>query len=84
MWMALLPGATAWPGAKSCRMFERHRDMRCTHAQAGWKMSRNLELNVLHVDDATAWADNVAWRPISGDSLVFDYVYFLHPVRCRT
>ena len=64
-------------------MFERHRDMRCAHAQAGWKMSRNLELNVLHVDDAAAWADNVAWRPISGDSLVFDYVYFLHPVRCR-
>ena len=44
-------------------------------------MSRNLDLNVLHVDDATAWADNVAWRPVSGDTLVFDYVYFLHPVR---
>ena len=50
-------------------------------AQTGWKMSRNLDLNVLHVDDATAWADNVAWRPVSGDTLVFDYVYFLHPVR---
>lgn len=49
-------------------------------AQTGWKMSRNLDLNVLHVDDATAWADNVAWRPVSGDTLVFDYVYFLHPV----
>ena len=44
-------------------------------------MSRNLDLNVLHVDDAAAWADNVAWRPVSGDTLVFDYVYFLHPVR---
>ena len=44
-------------------------------------MSRNLDLNVLHVDDAAAWADTVAWRPVSGDTLVFDYVYFLHPVR---
>jgi hypothetical protein len=50
-------------------------------AQTGWKMSRNLDLNVLHVRDAAAWAANTAWRPVAGDSLVFDYIYFMHPVR---
>jgi len=36
---------------------------------------------VLHVRDAAAWAANTAWRPVAGDSLVFDYIYFMHPVR---
>lgn len=43
-------------------------------------MTRNQDLNVLHVDDATAWVDGLDWRIITGDTLLFDYVYFLHPV----
>ena len=48
--------------------------------QEGWKMTRNQDLHVLHVDDAAAWVDGLDWRAITGDTLLFDYVYFLHPV----
>ena len=46
-----------------------------------WKMTRNQDLNVLHVDSAAKWADSLkALRVVRGDTLVFDFVYFLHPV----
>ena len=46
-----------------------------------WKMTRNQDLNVLHVDSAAKWADSLkALRRVTGDTLVFDFVYFLHPV----
>ncbi len=43
-------------------------------------MTRNQELNVLHVKDAKAFAEGVNARVISGDTLIFDFIYFLHPV----
>ena len=46
-------------------------------------MTRNQDLNVLHVDNATAFVDNLKWRVVSLDTLLFDFVYFLHPVRCH-
>lgn len=48
-------------------------------AVGGWKMSRNQELHPLHVDNATSWAESVSTHIISGDTLIFDFVYFLHP-----
>ncbi len=43
-------------------------------------MTRNQDLNVLHVGNATAFIDNLKWRVVSLDTLLFDFVYFLHPV----
>ena len=43
-------------------------------------MTRNQDLNVLHVDDANQWAAPLDARVVSGDTLIFDFVYFLHPV----
>ena len=43
-------------------------------------MTRNQDLNVLHVDDAAQWAAPLDARVVSGDTLIFDFVYFLHPV----
>ena len=45
-------------------------------------MTRNQDLNVLHVNNASAFADSVTARVVPGDSLIFDFIYFLHPVRC--
>lgn len=44
-----------------------------------WKMTRNQDLNVLHVNDAKAFADGVDARIVTGDTLIFDFIYFLHP-----
>ena len=49
--------------------------------QAGWQMSRNQDLNPLHVSDAAEFLSSVDWRVVSGDTLVFDFIYFLHPAR---
>ena len=49
-------------------------------AVAPWKMTRNQDLNVLHVDDASQWAAPLDARVVTGDTLIFDFVYFLHPV----
>ena len=49
--------------------------------QAGWQMSRNQDLNPLHVSDAALFLSSVDWRVVSGDTLVFDFIYFLHPAR---
>lgn len=50
-------------------------------AQESWKMTRNQDLNVLHVNNAKAFAAGVDARVVTGDTLIFDFIYFLHPVR---
>jgi len=45
-------------------------------------MTRNQDLNVVHVDDANQWAAPLDAKVVSGDTLIFDFVYFLHPVSC--
>ena len=37
------------------------------------------EISPLHVVDAQAFADSVKWRVVTGDTLMFDYIYFTHP-----
>jgi protein O-GlcNAc transferase len=44
-----------------------------------WRFSRNQELTTLHVHNASAFADSVSWRLVRGDTLLFDYIYFIHP-----
>jgi hypothetical protein len=44
-----------------------------------WRFSRNQELTTLHVHNATAFANSVNWRLVRGDTLLFDYIYFIHP-----
>jgi hypothetical protein len=43
-------------------------------------MTRNQELNVLHVKNSTEFAQGIDARIVSGDTLIFDFIYFLHPV----
>ena len=50
-------------------------------AVSGWKMSRNQDLNVLHVHDAARFVDTLDFRLVPRDTLIFDFVFFLHPVR---
>ena len=49
--------------------------------QAGWPLTRNQELSVLHVDSAFDFTKTIDWRVVRGDTLILDFVYFLHPVR---
>ncbi len=49
--------------------------------QDSWKMTRNQDLNVLHVNSASEFTNTVDARVVKGDTLIFDFVYFLHPVR---
>lgn len=44
-----------------------------------WKMTRNQELNVLHVHSAEEFAASTNARVVKGDTLLFDFVFFLHP-----
>ena len=43
-------------------------------------MTRNQKLHVLHVDSATSFAKSQILQYVRGDTLLFDFVYFLHPV----
>ena len=49
-----------------------------------WKLTRNQELNIMHVKDARQFVGSTPHRVVPGDTLVFDFVFFLHPVRGRT
>ncbi len=49
--------------------------------QPSWKMTRNQELNVIHVNNASTFVDTVDTHIITGDTLIFDFIFFLHPVR---
>ena len=57
-----------------------HRPLRAC-VQQGWKLSRNQDLRVLHVGNASAFAAGLPSRYVPGDTLIFDFIYFLHPVR---
>ena len=46
---------------------------------ASWRFSRNQEITTLHVSDAAAFADTVDWQLVSGDTMLFDFIYFVHP-----
>ena len=43
------------------------------------KISRNQVITCLHVDNATAWLANTKHLLVRKDTLLFDYIYFLHP-----
>jgi hypothetical protein len=47
-------------------------------------MTRNQDLHILHMDDASAFVDGLNWRIVRNDTLLFDFVYFLHPVKTVT
>lgn len=43
------------------------------------KMSRNQEIICLHVKNATEWLANTEHRVVPGDTLIFDFIFYLHP-----
>lgn len=43
------------------------------------KISRNVQVTTLHVANATAWVENIQHRLVRGDTLFFDYIFFVHP-----
>lgn len=49
--------------------------------QEPWKMTRNQDLNIMHVSNATSFVKSVKAHVIPGDTLIFDFIFFLHPVR---
>lgn len=49
--------------------------------QEPWKLTRNQELNIMHVDNASRFLSSVDHFVVRGDTLVFDFVFFMHPVR---
>jgi hypothetical protein len=50
----------------------------CT--QEPWKLTRNQELNIMHVSKASAFLASTNHHLVRGDTLVFDFVFFMHPV----
>jgi len=44
-----------------------------------WRFSRNQEIVTLHVQDAWQFVDSVKWNIIRGDTIMFDFIYFIHP-----
>ena len=44
-------------------------------------MTKNQELNTLHVRDATAFVASTRHAVVPGDTLLADFIFFLHPVR---
>jgi protein O-GlcNAc transferase len=44
-----------------------------------WRFSRNQEITTLHVSDAAAFAETVDWQLVAGDTMLFDFIYFVHP-----
>eukprot|EP00892_Ulva_mutabilis_P005351 jgi/Ulvmu1/3188/UM015_0229.1 len=43
------------------------------------KISRNQQVTTVHVKNATAWFENVKHNVVRGDTLLFDYIFFVHP-----
>lgn len=48
--------------------------------QEPWKLTRNVELNIMHVANASHFLASTQHTLVAGDTLVFDFVFFLHPV----
>jgi protein O-GlcNAc transferase len=46
---------------------------------SSWKFSKNQEITALHVLDAREWVKTVKWRAVRGDTLLFDFIFFIHP-----
>ncbi|KAL4450135.1 hypothetical protein ABPG77_010804 [Micractinium sp. CCAP 211/92] len=44
-----------------------------------WKLTRNMELNIMHVANASDFLASTQHALVAGDTLVFDFVFFLHP-----
>jgi protein O-GlcNAc transferase len=44
-----------------------------------WRWSKNHEVTTLHVADARAWLRHTSWRVVPGDTLLVDYIFFVHP-----
>ena len=49
-------------------------------AQEPWKLTRNQELNIMHVANASHFLATTDHHLVRGDTLVFDFVFFMHPV----
>lgn len=46
---------------------------------ASWKFSKNQEITTLHIKDAQKWINTTKWRVVTGDTLLFDFIFFTHP-----
>ncbi|GAX80047.1 hypothetical protein CEUSTIGMA_g7486.t1 [Chlamydomonas eustigma] len=46
---------------------------------SNWRFSRNQEISTIHVEDAWDFVDSVKWSVIPGDTIIFDFIYFVHP-----
>eukprot|EP00878_Enallax_costatus_P029496 GHUV01031987.1.p1 GENE.GHUV01031987.1~~GHUV01031987.1.p1 ORF type:complete len:403 (+),score=78.28 GHUV01031987.1:1173-2381(+) len=46
---------------------------------ASWKFSKNQEITTLHIHDAQKWIKTAKWRVVPGDTLLFDFIFFVHP-----
>ncbi|GLI68019.1 hypothetical protein VaNZ11_012320 [Volvox africanus] len=44
-----------------------------------WRFSRNQEVVPFHVLNATEFIDSVKWRLVPGDTILFDFIFFIHP-----
>lgn len=44
-----------------------------------WKFSRNQEIVTLHVHNASDFLKPVSYRVIPGDTILFDFIFFIHP-----
>jgi protein O-GlcNAc transferase len=44
-----------------------------------WKWSKNHEITTLHVHDAKQWLQHTSWKVVPGDTLLFDFIFFVHP-----
>ncbi len=44
-----------------------------------WRFSRNQEVVPFHVIDAKEFVDAVKWRLVPGDTILFDFIFFIHP-----
>ena len=63
---------------------------RCIHSaklllyyglQDWWSMTRNVDLQVIHVRDTTETVKQLNHTIVSGSTLVLDFPFFHHPVR---
>ncbi|MEW5301672.1 MAG: hypothetical protein WDW36_004517 [Sanguina aurantia] len=44
-----------------------------------WRFSRNQEIVTMHVADVAAFTNSVKWDLIKGDTILFDFIFFIHP-----
>ncbi|PNW72188.1 hypothetical protein CHLRE_16g678600v5 [Chlamydomonas reinhardtii] len=44
-----------------------------------WRFSRNQEVVPFHVLDAKEFIDSVKYQVVPGDTILFDFIFFIHP-----